>query len=209
MHHFDEMAKALAGGLSRRQALRRAGGGLAGALLASLGLGQAWAGGVTGRRTRMTRAQAGVVTGPTNCADFCKNFLGIAPGNGNAFGKCVSNCSNCLLVGGGLCGASNCCTVGQVCSGGACVTPCGQTGADCTSSAQCCSDTGGCNLGGTCGCLSAGQVCTSSAQCCSDTSGCSDFGFCCMPSGSPCEFLHPEACCTGCCELSAVGPVCC
>ena len=39
---FDEWAKDLARGVSRREALRRLGGGLAGALLASLGLERAW-----------------------------------------------------------------------------------------------------------------------------------------------------------------------
>jgi hypothetical protein len=42
---FDELAKALAGGISRREALRRMGAGLAATLLASLGLDAAWAGG--------------------------------------------------------------------------------------------------------------------------------------------------------------------
>ena len=37
-HRFDEIAKDLVGGLSRRQALARLGGGLAGMLLGSLGL---------------------------------------------------------------------------------------------------------------------------------------------------------------------------
>src|SRR5262245_44803630 len=40
-HQFDELAKALAGGLSRREALRRLGGGMAVALLAVLGTGRA------------------------------------------------------------------------------------------------------------------------------------------------------------------------
>src|SRR5690242_12439378 len=38
MHQFDELAKELAQGVSRREALRRVGGGLAGVVLASLGL---------------------------------------------------------------------------------------------------------------------------------------------------------------------------
>jgi hypothetical protein len=37
-HRFDDLAKALAGGMSRREAMRRMGGGLAGTLLAALGL---------------------------------------------------------------------------------------------------------------------------------------------------------------------------
>jgi hypothetical protein len=42
-NRFDELAKDLARGISRREALRRLGGGLAGALLLSLGLPKAWA----------------------------------------------------------------------------------------------------------------------------------------------------------------------
>ena len=37
---FDQMTRAMAGGATRRQALRLAGGGLAGALLAAVGLGR-------------------------------------------------------------------------------------------------------------------------------------------------------------------------
>src|SRR5437868_4851311 len=39
---FDELAKDLAGGLSRRQALRRLAGGVAGTLLACLGPARLW-----------------------------------------------------------------------------------------------------------------------------------------------------------------------
>jgi hypothetical protein len=42
-HQFDELAKALAEGVSRREALRRIGPGVVGAVLASLGMGRAWA----------------------------------------------------------------------------------------------------------------------------------------------------------------------
>ena len=41
MIRFDELAKDLAGGMKRREAFRRIGGGLAGALLASFGVGRA------------------------------------------------------------------------------------------------------------------------------------------------------------------------
>jgi hypothetical protein len=40
-NRFDDLAKAMAGGMSRREALRAVGGGLFGAVLASLGL-KAW-----------------------------------------------------------------------------------------------------------------------------------------------------------------------
>jgi hypothetical protein len=94
MHHFDEMAKALAGGLTRRQALRRVAGGLAGVLLGSLGVGRVW----------------GQAAG--TCPDYCRG-LGLTPGDGNAFGKCVSNCARCK---GHPCGADACCTGDQSCA---------------------------------------------------------------------------------------------
>src|SRR4051812_38432758 len=90
MHHFDEMAKALAVGLTRRQALQRVGGGLAGALLASLGLGKAWGAG-----------------GPQTCSDYCKTTLGLT---GHAASQCVTNCKKCIPSGGTACGADNCCS---------------------------------------------------------------------------------------------------
>ena len=120
MHHFDDMAKALASGLTRRRALRRVGGGLAGALLGSLGLGRAW----------------GQAPTPKNCADYCKNFLGIRPGGGDAYGKCVSNCATCLDGGGTACGADACCAAGQGCCNGSCTdltttSNCGECGRVC------------------------------------------------------------------------------
>jgi hypothetical protein len=45
---FDELAKALAEGVTRRGALRLVGGGFAGALLASVGLGKAYGSGSCG-----------------------------------------------------------------------------------------------------------------------------------------------------------------
>jgi hypothetical protein len=85
-HRFDELAKALALGQTRRQALRRIGGSLSGALLASLGLGKVWG-----------------APPITTCPGYCRS-IGIDPGHGNAFGKCVSNCSNCVNTGGRACG---------------------------------------------------------------------------------------------------------
>jgi hypothetical protein len=41
-HRFDAQAKALADSVSRREALARLGGGVAGLLLATFGSGRAW-----------------------------------------------------------------------------------------------------------------------------------------------------------------------
>jgi hypothetical protein len=183
MHHFDGMAMALAGGLSRRAALRRAGGGLAGALLASLGLERAW-------------GQQGA---PKNCADYCKNFVGIAPGKGNAYGKCVSNCSNCQLAGGQPCGASACCTGGLVCNGTSCVQPCVPLDGDCSGDTDCCS--GLCDSQGTCvSCLDVGETCSADLDCCDGL--CDSRGTCvsCLGLGEPC--LSRFACCSTLCSSS-------
>src|SRR5262245_61818242 len=104
MHQFDELSKTLALGLTRRGALRQLGGGLAGALLASVGL-------------RTARGAPPV----TNCAGYCRS-LGFTPGNGNAYGNCVSNCSNCVQGGGQACGGAGCCagTPTSYCCSGTC-----------------------------------------------------------------------------------------
>jgi hypothetical protein len=107
-NRFDELAKAVAGGMSRREALRRVGGGLVGAVLASLGLGtKAWS----------------APAPNSGCEQFCRD-CGISPGNGNAFGQCVSSCEHCWNTGGktctGLCPTAArpnvvCCPDDQVC----------------------------------------------------------------------------------------------
>ncbi len=109
-HQFDELAKAVAGGVSRREALRRLGGGLAAALLASLDQGKAWS------------------QGNSDCAHFCQC---LPPGPER--GQCVSDaahgtglCAACEGDCARLChtpsGASICCAGGptSTCCGGGC-----------------------------------------------------------------------------------------
>jgi Hom_end-associated Hint len=72
---FDKLAKRLAEGVSRREVLRQVGGGLAGTLLAAVGVTKAW--GQTdavGRRC-------------VDCCRFREQFFG------EAFGPCVSACA--------------------------------------------------------------------------------------------------------------------
>jgi hypothetical protein len=108
---FDQLARLLAGELPRREALRRIGGGLAGAVLASLGLGKVW-------------GQA-----PSECEGYCRARIDPRRSRG-AFGSCVSSCQDCLRHGGALCGASStgggiiCCPSGQTCQGGHCLAGC-------------------------------------------------------------------------------------
>jgi hypothetical protein len=105
---LDALAKTLASGLPRREALRRLGGGLAGALLASLGLGKAW-------------GQNSNAAPSAFCVDYCRD-CGISPADGVAFGNCVSSCETCLTTDGTLCtcppslsGEVLCCASGEFC----------------------------------------------------------------------------------------------
>ena len=84
-HRFDALAKAMAATVSRREAITRLGGGLAGAVLASLGLGKSWSDPAPN----------------SHCEEFCRNTCAISPGGGNAFGKCVSSCEHCVHDTGG------------------------------------------------------------------------------------------------------------
>jgi F0F1-type ATP synthase membrane subunit c/vacuolar-type H+-ATPase subunit K len=99
---FDELAKGLADGVSRREALRRLGGGLATTLLASVGLGRAWGQG-------------------RGCGSYCRARVR----SPKAFTKCVISCQDCLQDEGTLCGASaggavTCCGAGLTCINGEC-----------------------------------------------------------------------------------------
>jgi hypothetical protein len=95
MNRFDELAKALAGTATRRQALRAIGGGL----VAALGLGtKAWAGNAWG----------------DECQEFCKEQ------DADPLGQCVSSCVACLKGGGNPCGVDNCCFGVHTCCRGGC-----------------------------------------------------------------------------------------
>jgi uncharacterized protein YkwD len=83
-NRFDELAKALAEGVTRRDALQRVAGVLAGALLASMGL---------------RKAALGAPAINSTCETFCTN-CGITPVGGVAYGACVSSCEQCLNSSG-------------------------------------------------------------------------------------------------------------
>jgi hypothetical protein len=165
-HQFDELAKALAEGVSRREALRRLGGGLAGVLLAFMGLGKAW-------------SQSGSV----DCGSYCRARF---TRRSAALRTCVHSCEDCQAGGGVMCGASSagggavtCCSGGSAptCCGGACVNTAsdvnncggcaGAGGSICSGTQSCrngtCTDTGG--DVNNCG----GQVCGSNELCCNET----------------------------------------
>jgi hypothetical protein len=128
-HRFDVLAKSLAMGASRRDVLRQLGGGLAGALLASMGLGKAW-------------GQSPHAASNASCAKFCRDECGIRPGGGNAFGQCVSSCQRCLNRTGAppcACPAPGstavlCCGANDQCCSSGTLAGC------CPEGAQCCPD---------------------------------------------------------------------
>jgi hypothetical protein len=163
-HQFDDLAKALAQGVSRREALRLVAGGLAGALLASVGFKRAWAGSV-------------------DCGQFCGARFNARTAR-KQFGKCVVSCLDCQAGGGTVCSASStmgtvtCCSSGQVCQGGRCLPLCtggrtSQTGTCSGSNATCV-----CPAGSSC-CQGEG-VAANLYVCCP-----TDFHYCCQSGASP------------------------
>src|SRR5438067_3276514 len=98
MISFDDLSKALARGLSRREALRWIGGGIGGSLL-----------GMAASTSRVSAA-------PNNCAVACNQpSLG-----GPAKASCIQACHACES-GGNLCVSptgSTCCPSDKACCGG-------------------------------------------------------------------------------------------
>jgi hypothetical protein len=205
-HRFDDLAKALAGGVSRREVLRRLGGGLAGALLASLGIGRAWS-----------------QSSGFSCDDFCtKQGL-----TGSALSTCRRQCRACVGEGGTVCSASSsggvtCCAQPNpaCCGTGCCTSPkaccndiCCETGTRCCGG-KCCPDTDDCLNGEICcppGFACGGAICCGSRApiCCPGGSGVppscvpndvSNCGTC----GNQCR--GSEICCPG---PSAAASACC
>src|SRR5690348_7207291 len=85
-NRFDAPANSLADSVSRREALGRLGGGLAGLLLAAVGIGKA----------------AGAPTPNSQYEKFCRDTCRVNSGGGNTFGTCVSSCEACANSTGGL-----------------------------------------------------------------------------------------------------------
>jgi len=172
-NRFDELAKGLASGLTRRDALKRVAGGLAGLLFADVALG--------------SKAQAA-----DTCPDYCRS-IGINPGGGNAFGKCVSNCAHCKNSGGTPCGADGCCTGTDVCDNGVCTPPITHV---CTGCLGCgvlvpCGASGECACftrtdGGACYCSNLGSGLCADFPVCSSDADCTGGAVCattCCPTG--------------------------
>jgi hypothetical protein len=172
MQHLDAFSKSLAESVSRRESLRRIGTFAAGALLAPLGLGTAWA------------------ARPDRCGAFCRGCSSKAKRN-----QCLAACRACngntsRLCGS--CGAYACCTTSAACCNGTCTAlnsdpkNCGACGYVCPESTPICNQ-------GTCGnCppgyTNCGGYCTYLNE---DSSNCGACGNVCPP-----QF----ACASGVCE---------
>lgn len=173
----------MAGGMSRREALRAVGGGLFGAVLASLGL-KAW----------------GAPPPNSQCGNYCRDTCGVSPGGGDAFRTCVSSCRTCLSTAGTVCacpagGSSTsvvCCHSPDVCARGTCVTPC--------------CDTVGYTCGGgytRCNPNPSGVLClcfqsTAGVSQCGGNRGCTFNRPCTTSEDCPAgEFCSTNSCCTG------------
>src|SRR5215212_5914508 len=79
---FDELAKSLASGVSRRAALKRFAAGVAGAAFATV---------LPGR-------SADAQLSPAICQQICRESAGVS--SGREFGACVSSCARCVVNGG-------------------------------------------------------------------------------------------------------------
>jgi hypothetical protein len=152
---FDELTRALAGATSRREALRRLGGFVGGALLASVGLDGGWA-----------RAGAG-----DPCKAACRRC------SPRTRDQCISVCRACPGTTSlcGPCGAVVCCSGGRVCYNGRCVCPPGLTdcGGYCADLRNDPYNCGGCGRA-----CSGGEVCDNGA--CGCPSGLTDCGGACV-----------------------------
>ena len=100
--YFDELTKAVAKGVGRRQALVRLGTGLLGAAAASIGMASLGA----------PEAQAE----SKNCMDYCGTYTRLLRG------QCLRVCNTCPGGRGQVCfnyesDTFSCCTSSQTCSG--------------------------------------------------------------------------------------------
>jgi len=176
---FDALTRALAEELPRREAMRRAGAGLAAVLLSSLGLDAAW----------------GAPKGPKE-PKCKKGFYACADGHCCPVGQ--SCCGSLCCPAGSLCCGGVCCNLGQTCCAGAGGPYCATLGSNTNCSA--CGDacpTGTTCVGGTCGVVCA--VTDKGDFCPEDTPVCcpQDSPQACCPQDTPvcCPQGYPAACC--------------
>jgi len=202
---FDDLARALAGGASRRRIVKGMMAGLAGALLGS-------------GRGRAARAQQTVALGG-QCSAFGANAecsqagtpAGGVPVICSDNGVLRDGTFNCCRNAGGVCSADFQCCGAALCANGICGGG-GTTGlplgSQCTATSQCsqaggavvCGDNGFLRDGATNCCRNEGGVCTGEAGCCGALP-CVN-GVC---GGTAASGLPPGALCTASAECSQSG----
>jgi hypothetical protein len=171
-HHIDELARLIATSTSRRQVLKI----LAGAAVGTL------AGSRVAFAKNMTCAQfCQAVFGENTpaeeqCAADAAHHTGLCYSCGpNAPGGGVSPSSVCCTRNSsGFCtsySGAACCSGGQTCQNGTCVTPCVANGGSCSVDSDCCS--GNCNgeFGVCYTCVPDGGACIADSFCCSGYCG--------------------------------------
>jgi hypothetical protein len=213
---FDDLTKSLATPSSRRQALRRIGGMLSGAILASLPFGHALA-------------------DNSDCAHFCNSVFAPGPARGQCKSDAAHGTGLCYSCGpaspggtqpiccpqnpDGTCtsySSATCCSHGQVCQGGTCVTPTTTTTVAVTTTATTAPPTTTAapftttTTTTTPACLPEGGSCISSTECCSGN--CSN-NICCAAGltncGGTCVNLQNDNNnCGDCSHTCSVGLVC-
>jgi hypothetical protein len=211
-NRFDELAKSLADSLSRREAMSRLGGGVAGMLLAAVGLDKAWGDTNCGKVCNAAFNPTAAATRAKNlrCKQTCEacqeNNRGvpcsIAPADGTMSccagttptccnGTCVStrtDNNNCGTCGHACPGATN---ATAFCQNGACGITCTAGFANCDGSSA-----NGCETNTNTdpqNCGACGAVCASGWVC---------FGTCCLPDQST-TCTTDTQCCSGQCNSGA------
>jgi hypothetical protein len=202
MHLFDELARAAAQGLTRRQALGRLGGLFGASVLGVLGLG--------------TKARADSTA--SACAHFCNQLPTPRDGCENVCKACSDISKMC-----GTTGANQVCCNGTCCSGQCTdlntdVLNCGACGSACAAGDSCCggvctnlqSDNANC---GACGNVCAAGVTCTNGQCLCGSTVCAAGFTCCE--GGHCYDLANDLNHCGQCDLtcqpfltSCVGGIC-
>jgi hypothetical protein len=213
---FDDLTKALATPSSRRQALQRIGGMLTGAIVATWPFGHALA-------------------DNSDCAHFCNSVFDPGPARGQCKSDAAHGTGLCFTCGpaspggtqpiccpqnsDGTCtsySSATCCSDGQVCQDGMCVTPtttttpppCQGVNGSCVNTSDCCTGLFCEDQTSTCvTCLPSGHGlcnpgpaslsgCCAGLECDSQTLTCVS----CLPSGVPCS--PGDKCCSGTCNTS-------
>jgi hypothetical protein len=203
---FDEIAKFLAAGFSRRRMLRGLAASAAGTLL--------------------VRLTGGGASAANDCANFCQLLppgpergrcvSDCAQGGGGLFGQCQGDPARLCAAAGGT---AVCCPPDQVCAGGVCQCP---TGAELCGGACLPACTGGkvrnpANCG--CDCPTGTELCGGQCYAPCDNNlvrrlDCTCSGACCpgCPGGRACNSVGPQAqqiCCADLCCFVANVPVSC